>query len=377
MRLLNAFLTFFFFATLSGAVGIFWLDSQFNQAGPLEQTTRLLVRRGESAQALAKRLEDDGIVRSQALFLANYYSRRFISRMRSKPDVQIKAGDYAIDPRASISKVLDLLNEGRAQLYSVTIPEGLTSHQIVERLKSDQGLTGEIIVVPPEGSLLADTFKVQTGATRQSVLELMRSEQAKVMSELWIARAPDVPFKTPAEAIILASIVQREMGPNDDPERIAAVFINRMRKGIRLQSDPTILYGLFGGSVAWGRPIYRSEIQQKTAHNTYQIDGLPPTPIASPGRQALKAVLRPAATSDLYFVADGKGGHIFSATLAEHNQNVAKWRTIEREIRARQKASEGEATAAAPAASGATGTESSEESVPLPKPRPKKRERGS
>ncbi|MEZ5842219.1 MAG: endolytic transglycosylase MltG [Hyphomicrobiaceae bacterium] len=394
MRFLNALLTLLFVLTLAGGVGVFWLDRQFDAAGPLTQSTRLLVRRGEGAQVLAKRLEEDGVVRSQALFLAHYYTRRVVDRLRNRSAAQIKAGEYVVEPRDSVRKVLDMLNEGRAQLYSVTIPEGLTSHQVVERLKADQGLTGEIAAVPPEGSLLADTFKVQHGATRQSVIELMQSEQSKVIAELWSARAPELPLKSPAEAIVLASIVQREMGPNDDPERIAAVFLNRLRKGVRLQSDPTILYGMFGGVVPWGRPIYRSDIQQKSVHNTYQIDGLPPTAISNPGRHALRAVLKPAATNDLYFVADGKGGHVFSATLAEHNQNVAKWRVIEREIRARQKlaASEGAkrngaAGVVAAVPGGGTGTAAQAETegtaagegsgeetaVPLPERRPARR----
>lgn len=393
LRIVNAALTFLFvLATVAGG-GIVWLDRQFDQAGPLAQSSRVIVRRGDGAQMIAKRLQDDGIIASQPLFLAHFYGRRILDQMRNRPVAQIKAGEYVIEPGTSVRAVMTLLNEGRAQLYSVTVPEGLTSHQIVERLKGDHGLTGDIAEVPPEGSLLADTFKVQHGATRQSVLDLMRSEQVKVLTEEWAARSPDLPLKTPADAITLASIIQREMGPNDDPGRIGAVFINRLRKGMRLQSDPTILYGLFGGVVPWGRPIYRSDIQQKSAHNTYQIDGLPPTPIANPGRIALRAALKPAATADLYFVADGKGGHVFSATLAEHNQSVTKWRAIEREIRARQKqtgADIGKRTAngvqavttgsgdlAEPAgqdeAEPATDTTAEDAPVPLPVRRPKTR----
>lgn len=356
VRLLNAVLTFLFVVGLAGGFGLLWVDRQFDSASSLAQPSRLLVRRGDGAQVIAKRLEDDGIVNSQAMFLAHYHGRRVLDRLRGRPGPQIKAGEYVVEPGTSVRKLLEMLNEGRAQLHSVTIPEGLTSHQIVERLKADQSLTGEIGEVPAEGVLLPDTFRVQPGATRQSVIDLMRSEQAKVMAELWEARAQDLPLKSQTEAVVLASIVQREMGPNDDPERIASVFVNRLRKKVRLQSDPTILYGMFGGRVPWGRPIYRSDIQQKTAHNTYQIDGLPPTAIANPGRQALRAVMKPAATNDLYFVADGKGGHVFSATLAEHNQNVTKWRAIEREIRARQKLAAGTDAAKRDAGSAAAAT---------------------
>jgi UPF0755 protein len=172
--------------------------------------------------------------------------------------------------------------------------------------------------------------------TRTQLLELMRQEQQDFLDAAWEKRAPDLPLRTKQEALVLASIVEKETGRADERERVAGVFVNRLRAGMRLQSDPTILYGIFGGQVTWGKPIYRSEIQQKTDHNTYQIDGLPPTPICNPGRAAIEAVLNPAVTKDLFFVADGTGGHTFSETLKEHNAAVANWRKIEKEIRARQ-----------------------------------------
>jgi UPF0755 protein len=234
-------------------------------------------------------------------------------------------------PGRSIRNVIDIISEGRTITHRVTIPEGLTSHQIVERLNADPNLTGEITEVPPEGTLLPETFILQRGAQRQTVIDNLRAESRKLMEKLWAQRQKGLPFKTWEEAVVLASIVEKETGRNDERERVAAVFVNRLRQNMRLQSDPTILYGLSAGKTVWNRPIMKSEIVQKTAHNTYQIDGLPPTPICNPGRAAIEAVLNPASTKDLFFVADGNGGHIFSETLKDHNANVQKWRALERE----------------------------------------------
>jgi UPF0755 protein len=198
---------------------------------------------------------------------------------------------------------------------------------------ADTGLTGEIVTLPPEGTLLPETFIVQRGASRQAVIEGMQTESRKLMTKMWAQRKKDLPLKSWEEAIILASIVEKETGRNDERAKVAAVFVNRLRQNMRLQSDPTILYGLSGGKVVWNRPIHRSEIAQKTSHNTYQIDGLPPTPICNPGRAAIEAVLNPPDTKDLYFVADGSGGHVFSDSLKEHNANVAKWRAAEKEMK--------------------------------------------
>jgi UPF0755 protein len=240
-----------------------------------------------------------------------------------------------IPQAASVRQVIDIISEGKTITYKVTIPEGLTSEQIVERLKADNSLAGEIAELPPEGSLLPETFIVQRGASRQSVIDKMQVESRKLSDKMWDQRRKDLPLKSWEEAVILASIVEKETGRNDERERVAAVFINRLRQKMRLQSDPTIVYGISGGKAVWNRPILRSEIGQKTAHNTYQIDGLPPTPICNPGKAAIEAVLNPAETKDLYFVADGAGGHIFSETLKDHNTNVQKWRAVEKEMKAK------------------------------------------
>jgi UPF0755 protein len=233
----------------------------------------------------------------------------------------------------------------------VTLAEGLTSEQIVQKLLAHPELHGDINDVPPEGSLLPDTYKFGSHDKRQDIIERMQAAQAKFLAKVWESRDPDLPISTPEEAVILASIVEKETSRADERPRIARVFENRLKKKMRLQSDPTIIYGLVGGKGALDHPITQEELDRDTGYNTYKINGLPPTPIGNPGRASIEAVLKPAKTSDLYFVADGTGGHAFAASLEEHNKNVAKWRAIEREIRKKEQ----EAAAAAAAAAGEAG----------------------
>ncbi len=337
LRVLNALLTVTAVALGLFGFGAYWVSSEINRDGPLKEARNFVVPRGEGAHDIAKRLEADGVIGSQQMFVTHYLGRTVTSWFGGQP-LQLKAGEYEIPTGASLKVVSEILGEGRSTLYRVTVPEGLTSTQIVQRLRADQNLTGEISAVPPEGTLLPDTYKYARGMTRQQLIELMQADQRKLVERLWAARQPDLPFKSPDEAITFASIVEKETGRNDERDKVAAVFVNRLRQNIRLQSDPTILYGLFQGDVAWGRAIYKSEIQQKTAHNTYQIDGLPPTPICNPGKSSIEASLNPAKTADLYFVANGQGGHVFTQNLKDHNAAVANWRKIEQEIRAKQAA---------------------------------------
>ena len=346
LRFLNTLLTLTAFSLTICGAGAYWVSTELTREGPLKEARNFIVPRGEGAHDIAKRLEADGIITSQQMFVGNYIARYMASWFGTVP-LQLKAGEYEIPAGASLRLVSEVLGEGRSTLQRVTVPEGLTSAQIVARLRSDPNLAGDITDIPPEGTLLPDTYKFSRGMTRQQILELMQAEQRKLVERLWAARQADLPLKTPEEAVILASIVEKETGRNDERDKVSAVFVNRMRQNIRLQSDPTILYGLFLGEVAWGRPIYKSEIQQKTAHNTYQIDGLPPTPICNPGKSALEATLNPAKTGDLYFVANGQGGHVFTTNLKDHNTAVATWRKTEQDIRSRQ-ASAG-ASAAKPA----------------------------
>ncbi|MGI9386101.1 MAG: endolytic transglycosylase MltG [Methyloligellaceae bacterium] len=320
---------------------------RFDEPGPLAHSTVVVIPRGESTSAIAARLEQEGIISDRRIFMASI--RYFQFRSSKKLKAGIKAGEYEIRNQASMRDVLDALIDGRVVPHKVSIPEGLTSAQIVARLQNAPILTGEISAVPPEGSLLPDTYLITRGSSRQDLLARMQSAQKKFIKKLWPTRAPNLPFKTVEEALVLASIVEKETGRSDERRQIAGVFVNRLRRNIRLQSDPTIIYGITAGKGPLRRPILRSEINKVTPYNTYQIDGLPPTPIANPGRASIEAVLSPESTPNLYFVADGSGGHVFAKSLKEHNKNVAKWRVVEREIRARQKAARKESEKAAKA----------------------------
>lgn len=336
LRFVNALLTFSFLALAIGAGAIFWVSAELDKAGPLQETRTVVIRRGEGSRDIAQRLEREGIISSQHVFVGYYLSRQLASWVGGKP-LQFKAGDYELKPAISMREIAEVIGEGKVVLFRLTIPEGMTSHQIVERLRADQNLVGDV-EVPAEGTLQPDTYRVPRGTTRQAVVEMLQAAREKFLNAAWSQRQPDLPLESIQEAVVLASIVERETGRNDKYEDIAAVFVNRLRRGMPLQSDPTILYGIHGGEVSWGRPIYRTEIQQKSSHNTYQMRGLPPTPICNPGAAAIQAVLNPSRTNHLYFVASGNGSSVFSQTLEEHNVAVANWRKIEKEIRAKQAA---------------------------------------
>jgi len=299
----------------------------YERPGPLNEARNVVIEKGAGRIEIAEQLERDGIISNRWAFVANHLLRNVMSG--GKP-VEMKAGEYEIKAMASMRDVLELLGEGRSILYKVTLPEGLTSQQIVERLLAEPNLSGEITQIPPEGSLLPDTYRVSKGMSRQELLDRMQAESAEFIAKAWEKRAPDLPVTTPREALILASIIEKETGKADERQRVAAVFVNRLRKKMRLQSDPTIIYGIVGGRGSLGRSITRSDIDTKTDYNTYRINGLPPGPICNPGRETIEATLNPATTNELYFVADGTGGHTFSETLAAHNAAVQTWRKIER-----------------------------------------------
>jgi len=348
VRFLNNVITLLFFGVIGLAALFYVVKSHFDQPGPLGYATVVVIPKGEGVREIASRLEREGIIGDQRIFVASVV-------VYFQAQSRLKAGEYAMKKHASMREVLDTLVEGKAVLHTVSIPEGLTSYQVVERLNSHPELTGKINTVPPEGSLLPDTYRFARSTDREELIARMQSEQRKFLDKIWPKRATGLPFKTLEDAINLASIVEREAGKADERPRVAAVFVNRLHKNMRLQSDPTIIYGLSGGKGTLGRPILKTEIQQMTPYNTYTIKGLPPTPIANPGRAALEAVLRPAKTSDLYFVADGTGGHTFSETYDDHKKGVGEWRIIEKEMRAKQEAAKAEAEKLA-AAAGAAGT---------------------
>ena len=335
LRFVNGLLTLVLVLMLASGAGAYLFDAELDAPGPLAARKAVAIPKGEGTHEIAARLEREGVVKDRRLFIAGYLWAKVSAQLEGGKPVQLRAGDYAVKEHASIRQVIEVLSEGKTIAHRITVPEGLTSHQIVERLKAEASLSGGIDTVPEEGTLLPDTYVVEQGMPRQALIERMQAEARKLHEKAWSQRQKDVPFKSVEEAVILASIVEKETGRSGERERVAAVFINRLRQNMRLQSDPTILYGLTGGKTVWSRPILKSEITQKTSHNTYQIDGLPPTPICNPGRAAIEAVLNPAQTKELFFVADGNGGHVFAETLKDHNANVQKWRAVERDIRAK------------------------------------------
>lgn len=296
LRFVNGFLTLVLLVMLLAGAAAYVFDSQLDAPGPLQQAKGIVIPKNEGTLEIAARLEREGIVTDRRLFIVGYRWTQLAAMIEGTKPAPLKAGDYAVKPYASVRQLIELLSEGRTLTYRVTMPPGLTSYQIVERLKADPSLSGNIEAVPPEGSLLPETFIVERGIPRQAVIDRMQAEAHKVLEKAWMHRKNDLPIKSAEQAVVLASIVERETGRSDERDRVAAVFINRLRQNMRLQSDPTILYGLTGGKTVWSRPIQKNEITQKTTHNTYQIDGLPPTPICNLGRAALEAVLNPAET---------------------------------------------------------------------------------
>ena len=341
LRMLDSLFTFFFLLACLFVGVFYWVKVQFDKPGPLATSTVIAVPKGEGVSAIAERLERDGVIDDRRVFMTS-----IIYFMYLKGQGSLKAGEYEFPKYASMRQVLDTLVEGKSIEHKVTLAEGLTTQQIVDKIIANPDLHGDITEIPAEGSLLPDTYKFGKNDTRQDIIERMRAAQAKFLAKVWEERDAEIVVTTPEEALILASIVEKETGRADERPRIASVFQNRLRKNMRLQSDPTIIYGLVGGKGVLDHPIQQDEVDRDTGYNTYKINGLPPTPIACPGRASIEAVLKPAKTKDLYFVADGKGGHVFAATLEEHNKNVAKWRVVEREIRAKE-AEEAAAQAAA------------------------------
>jgi UPF0755 protein len=245
----------------------------------------------------------------------------------------LKAGEYQFTKHASLHDVVGTIVEGRVVQHQLTMAEGLTSEQIVERLLQNDVLTGNVREIPREGSLLPESYKFVRGTTREQLIQRMQQAQQRVVQEIWDHRAPDLPLKSPEQLVTLASIVEKETGKPEERSRVAAVFVNRLKQKMRLQSDPTIIYGLVGGKGSLGRPIMRSEIEQPTPYNTYVIDGLPPGPISNPGRATLEATANPARTKEVFFVASGDGGHAFAETLEQHQKNVAHLRELEQQQR--------------------------------------------
>ena len=354
-----------------------WTRNAFVDQGPLQEAAFFNVERGDSLARVSENLSEAGVVNSALLFRLN---TRFQDRAQ-----ELRFGTYEIPAGASMNDVLDIVTSGAASVvryqatyvlrnagtgelrlrervpgsgevielatfayedgvpevysnlvaeggvnYRVSIPEGLTSWQIVEGLQQADFLAGEVSELPAEGSLAPNTYEVDRGTERLELLERMATAQAETLAEAWENRAEGLPLETPEDALILASIIEKETGVASERELVASVFINRLNIGMRLQTDPTVIYGVTGGQGVLGRGLRQSELDAQNPYNTYQIDGLPPTPIANPGAASIQAALNPDESEFIFFVADGSGGHAFAVTLDEHNANVARWREIER-----------------------------------------------
>jgi len=322
LSVFSGLLTLLVALAIAAVFGFSMLQREVTAKGPLQNDKVVLIPRNTGTSEIAGILKEEGVINQPLLFQA--YA--LINRQRG----QLKAGEFQFKAGTSIEEAIDTLVQGKAILHSVTIPEGLTSEQIVARLYENEILSGDVAETPREGTLLPDTYKFERGTTRQQIINTMQAAQRQAVNQIWQRRSSELPIKSPQELVILASIVEKETGRADERTRVAGVFINRLMKRMKLQSDPTIVYGLVGGKGTLGRGIMRTEIETATPYNTYVIEGLPPGPIANPGRAALEAVANPSRTKDLYFVADGSGGHAFAETYEQHQRNVTRWRQIEK-----------------------------------------------
>ena len=322
MGYLSGVFTFLSLIALAAGGAFYYGKLTFDQPGPLAQETSVLIPRNQGVSEIADQLARAGVIDHPKVFEVGVRLYRNNDKLRY--------GEYGFPAGVSMREAMEILVSGKAIEHTLTIPEGLTSLQIVERLREAPLLTGDVKETPPEGSLLPETYRYTRGMSRAQLISRMQQGQKDLLERVWRERDPAVPVKTPEELVTLASLVERETGVAEERPRVAAVFVNRLTRGMRLQSDPTIVYGLVGGRATLGRSLTRSDIQSRTPYNTYVIRGLPAGPIANPGRLALEAAAQPAKTGELYFVADGTGGHAFGKTLVEHNRNVQKWRQIER-----------------------------------------------
>lgn len=335
----------FWLLVLAGAAAIFlyfFFTSAVGRAGPNPQDRAFMVENGSSGTQIAEKLQRDG-------FIADALHFRIANRLYAN-GASLQAGEYQIPAHASTRAIVEMMSSGAALQHAITFHEGITIAAAMKIIEESDVLTGDMPETPPEGSILPETYHVQRGMTRAALLQQMRDARDSAVAEIWERRQPGLPLATPDDLVNLASIVERETGVPSERPLVAAVFVNRLRRPMRLETDPTIIYGVcrqFPDRCVDGRlvnaqgqrrTIRASEIALNTGYNTYRIDGLPPTPISNPGRAALEATANPAQSNAIFFVADGTGGHTFASTLAEHNANVARWRTIEAQRLAEERA---------------------------------------
>ena len=317
----NALFTVLILVSIIGGIVFAVAKQRFDAPGPLAEDKIVNIPPRLGTREIADVLLKEGVIEHPMTFV--------LSAMLAKTRDELRFGEYQFPRQASLHDVINKMVEGKVETHPITVAEGLTSEQIVQRVLESDVLTGNIKEIPREGSLLPETYRFTRGTPRDQVIQRMQVAQRRLVQDVWDHRVPDLPLRSAEQLVTLASIVEKETGRADERTRVAAVFVNRLKQRMKLQSDPTIIYGLVGGKGTLGRPILRSEIEQPTPYNTYVIDGLPPGPIANPGRAALEAVANPARTKELYFVADGSGGHAFSETLDQHQKNVARLRALE------------------------------------------------
>lgn len=325
-RFMKALLLLVILGGLAFTIAFGWYGRSILKPGPLTEGKNLVIARGAGLSGIATQLEAEQVIANRYVFM--------IAARLSGANRSLKAGEYAFAPGISASDVVDKLARGDVVVWSVTIPEGLTSWQVVQLLKKQDGLEGDIAAIPSEGSLLPQTYRYMRGETRQNILDRMAKDQKALLGRLWQARDAGSPAQTPEQAVTLASVIEKETGVAAERKRVAGVFANRLKQGIPLQSDPTVIYALTKGEIQdqgqgpLGRRLLRKDLAFASPYNTYANPGLPPGPIANPGEASLEAALHPEQHDFLYFVADGKGGHVFAATLDGHNRNVEAWRKI-------------------------------------------------
>lgn len=311
------------------AAAFWWAASEYQRPGPLREAKLVEIPSGSGLRQIAGTLADAGAVNNPWIFV-------FGTTILGAQD-EMKAGEYEVPPAASPSFIMNMIREGRIFGRRLTIREGLTSFEIVNMVNALEDMEGEVAAIPPEGTLLPETYDYRLKEDKQALVERMQESMTKTIDELWPGRATDLPFTTKEEALTLASIVEKETGVEAERKRVAGVFVNRLRRGIALQTDPTVIYAITKGRPQnegkgpLGRRLLKKDLEFDSPYNTYLHPGLPPGPIANPGRASIEAVLHPETHDFIYFVADGTGGHIFSSTLSEHDKNVSEWRIIRRE----------------------------------------------
>lgn len=306
-----------------GFGAFWWAWAGLNGPGPSTQDTRVLISRGVGLESIGLQLEEAGVIPHRLFFIAGA-----VLTGRQRP---VKAGEYLFPATVSVRAALEQMRDGRVIVRRLTVPEGLTVAQVFELVSAAEGLSGPLPAPVPEGSLLPETYNYSWGDGRAELIARMMRAMEEAVAEAWARRAPGLPIAAPKDLATLASIIEKETGQAVERPRVAAVFVNRLRKGMRLQSDPTVIYGITNGKTPFDRALTRADLERPTAYNSYTNHGLPPGPIANPGRASLLAASQPGNYQDLYFVADGSGGHAFAQSLEEHNRNVARWRRLQQD----------------------------------------------